>query len=175
MPNKTIYVSDGDLEIIEQAAAKYGGNLSSTIVKILKESLEGEARREDTADGGFQEIIVEVGQNGCYLKQRFTGRVIAKWNTGGASEKHVFQQLRLYQTAKGNLALYSRAKTNWESYDWNDCKAWKNYKKGEGKDEGVWKLRVYNSLDEFKELIPKDILPIIEKKLQGVFIEDLDI
>jgi EXLDI family protein len=174
MPNKTIYVSDGDLELIEKASAQYGGNLSSTIVKILKESLENDGPREESPnETDLHEVIVQVGQSGCYIKQRFTGRLIAKWISGTSSDR-LIQSICLYATQKGRFALHFRSKAN-PDIDWNDWKAWKSYKRSEGREVGVWKLEVYDSLDEFREMIPKDILPIIEKKLQGIFIEDLDI
>jgi EXLDI family protein len=173
MPNKTIYISEEFLPLLEKASEQHGGNLSSAIVKILQESLEEEMKGEETlVDTDFHDITVVVGQGGCYIKQKFSGRLIARWRAVSASDMNLY--VRMYQTKKGRFALHIKTRGS-RDIDWNDWKAWKNYKHTEGKELGIWKLEVYDNLDGFKDKIPKEILPIIEKKLKGIFIEELDI
>jgi EXLDI family protein len=188
MPNKTIYVSDSDLPLFEKAQELYGSNLSSTIVRVLRHAIDrGNKFDEDDAEGEFHDIIIEVGQSGCFIKQRFSGRLIAKWKTG-SSEK-IGRAVRLYETKNGRYALYSRARTNWENYDWSGWEYAKRNKRGkdaenagapggaqkEPMEHGESKLEVFESFEAFRERIPENIRDIVEKKISGVAIEDLDI
>jgi len=173
MPNKTIYVSDADLPLFEKAQELYGSNLSSTIVRVLRHAIErGNKCEADDTEADFHDVIIEAGQNGCYIKQRFSGRLIAKWKTGSADK--VSQTIRLYETKNGRYALYSMSKTNWESYDWYGWKPSKEKKK-ERPESGTCMLEVFESFEAFKDRIPKEICDIVAKKLSGVTIEDLDI
>src|SRR5215475_9437508 len=57
VPNKTIYVSDGDLPVFQRAQEIAGGNLSAAISNALK-------RYVDIAEGlqeGFDDVVVRVG------------------------------------------------------------------------------------------------------------------
>ena len=74
MPNKTIYVSDGDLQLFERAQKLAGGNLSAAIAKALKRYVE-------TAEGlqeGFDDVVVRVGL-GAGRKVRFTAVLVGEW------------------------------------------------------------------------------------------------
>ena len=55
MPNKTIYVSDGDLKLFQRAQELAGGNLSAAISKALRRFVdveEGSARASTTSSSG---------------------------------------------------------------------------------------------------------------------------
>ena len=74
VPNKTIYVSDGDLPLYQRAQELAGGNLSSAIAKALR-------RFVDTAEGlseGYEEITVRVGI-GRGRKVRFTAVLVGEF------------------------------------------------------------------------------------------------
>ena len=58
MPNKTIYVSDGDLPLYQRAQELAGGNLSAAIADALRRFVDVEEGRRE----GFDEIIVRVGR-----------------------------------------------------------------------------------------------------------------
>ena len=60
MPNKTIYVSEGDLPIFQRAQELAGGNLSSAIARALRRYVD----LEEGLREGFDEIIVRVGPQG---------------------------------------------------------------------------------------------------------------
>ncbi len=75
VPNKTIYVSDGDLPLYQRAQELAGGNLSSAIAKALR-------RFVDTAEGlseGYEEITVRVGI-GRGRKVRFTAVLVGEFS-----------------------------------------------------------------------------------------------
>ena len=57
VPNKTIYVSDGDLKLYQRAQELAGGNLSAAIANALKRYVDvQEGLRE-----GFDDVVVRVG------------------------------------------------------------------------------------------------------------------
>ena len=58
VPNKTIYVSDGDLKLYQRAQELAGGNLSAAIAGALKRYVDvQEGLRE-----GFDDVVVRVGR-----------------------------------------------------------------------------------------------------------------
>src|SRR5262245_46435450 len=74
VPNKTIYVSDGDLTLFQRAQELAGGNLSAAISKALR-------RYVDTEEGlreGFDDVVVRVGL-GSGRKVRFTAILVGEW------------------------------------------------------------------------------------------------
>lgn len=73
MPNKTIYVSDGDLPVFERAQELAGENLSSTIVQALRNFVQSHEARV----AGFRDIVVRVGTD-IYTRKQFRGRLLAK-------------------------------------------------------------------------------------------------
>ena len=72
VPNKTIYVSEGDLKLYQRAQELAGGNLSSAITNALKRYLDV----EDARTAGYEDVIVKVGIGGG-RKVRFTGVLLA--------------------------------------------------------------------------------------------------
>ena len=57
VPNKTIYVSDGDLPVYQRAQELAGDNLSAAIAAALRRYVDVEEGRRE----GFDEIVVRVG------------------------------------------------------------------------------------------------------------------
>lgn len=173
MPNKTIYISDADMPLFEKAQELYGTNLSSTLVNVLRNSIE---RRygvdDDEPEEKLHEIIVKVGRNGCYIQQRFTGRQIAKWDAD-SSDNRVYQSYQLFETKTGKYALYSK-RANWENFNWYNLKN-RSQTPSDQNRNGVCQLEVFTSVGEFEDRIPEDIRDIVEKKLNGINIVDLDI
>ena len=73
VPNKTIYVSEGDLKLYQRAQAIAGGNLSSAIAQALRRYVDiQEGLRE-----GFDDVVVRVGI-GSGKKVRFTGQLVGE-------------------------------------------------------------------------------------------------
>ncbi len=76
VPNKTIYVSDGDLKLYQRAQQLAGGNLSAAIASALKRYVDvQEGLRE-----GYDDVVVRVGV-GAGRKVRFT----ASWSANGST------------------------------------------------------------------------------------------
>lgn len=194
MPNKTIYVSDGDLPLFERAQELAGGNLSAAIATALRRYVEAEEMRENG------EIVVKVGAHGAYVQKRFQGRLVGKYVTPSADHSRVLTY-RVYHTAKGNLAVSLKETPNWSRRNWGSWeRAWENamgefLSQGLSKPprperppsgwdsyEGDWwhpvfRLDVYSSLDELRGQIPDPLFAVVAAAVQhdGQAIEDLDI
>jgi EXLDI family protein len=108
MPNKTIYVSDGDLELYQRAQELAGGNLSAAIAAALRRYIE-------VADGrqvGYEEITVAVGHGGVRRKQRFCGVLLGEWERIAGRRAERF---RVYRTPRGRFVLHVDRSDEWTS------------------------------------------------------------
>jgi EXLDI family protein len=101
MPNKTIYVSEKDEKVFEQAQKLGNDALSAVIVRAIKEFV---ARNQDRRDG-LTEITVQVGLESSGREQKFVGREIGKWQ-GTDDSKEWWMEAVLYKTQKDNLAVW---------------------------------------------------------------------
>ena len=162
MPNKTIYVADGDGPLFERAQALAGGNLSAAIAQALRQLVEGgdewaarigAAAEEDAEDadraapsahgvsgrsrpGVFEDIIVKVGKGGAYAQKRFRGRLLGVQRVSGTPGS--LTVYRVYQTEKGRLALRITESPDW-SADWRTWGipgAWGDWGKGADRRSG---------------------------------------
>ncbi len=109
MPNKTIYVSDGDLPVYQRAQELAGGNLSSAITTALRRFVDVEEGRLE----GFKEIVVRVGPKGD-RKKRFTGRLLGEW---GNSTNSRMEMYRVYGTRSGKFVLHVEKSPEWAGRD----------------------------------------------------------
>jgi len=171
MPNKTIYVSEGDAPLFDRAQDLAGGNLSAAIVQALRRYVES----EETAESG--EIVVKVGAHGAYRQQRFTGRQVGKLYlpTPDPTRATIY---RVYLTGKGNFAVYVKEVPNWAQMtrrNWSDAVK-------QGHDSGDWwaptaRLDVYPSLEELRAHVPVELFVVVNATTgtPGNGIEDLDI
>ncbi|HVZ58297.1 MAG TPA: EXLDI protein [Patescibacteria group bacterium] len=101
MPNKTIYVSDSDVSLFEEAKSIAGEALSSVISRALKEYV---SRHREKAKG-MKQITVEVGNHHAEREQRFVGQEISTWQ-GFSDDKEWYLKATIYLTQKGNWAVY---------------------------------------------------------------------
>ncbi len=99
MPNKTIYVATDDQPMFERAQALAGDNLSSVIVRALKEFIA----RSESQSKGLKEVTVQVGTKGFQQEKRFSGRLVIKWQ--GADDNEDWYTSRVFRTAKGKWAV----------------------------------------------------------------------
>jgi hypothetical protein len=76
MPNKTIYVSDRDLALFDQAQSLAGGKLSAAIAQALKEYVRA---AEVARLHQYDSHTVTVGPAGSRRKKRFTAVCLARW------------------------------------------------------------------------------------------------
>ncbi len=142
MPNKTIYVADGDGPLFERAQALAGGNLSAAIAQAIRQLVDGDGEwamrvgpaSDDAEDadraaptahaygvsgrsqpGVFEDVIVKVGKGGAYAKKRFRGRLLGVQRVSGTPGSLTIY--RVYQTEKGRMALRITESPDW-SADW---------------------------------------------------------
>ena len=98
VPNKTIYVSDGDLPLYQRAQELGGGNLSAAIAKALRRYVEA----EEGLRAGFEQITVKVGI-GSKRKVRFVGVLVGEWmDTTGS----LVETFRVYRGRTGKYVLH---------------------------------------------------------------------
>lgn len=113
VPNKTIYVSDDDLPLLEAAQRMSGANLSSTIALALQQFVNS----AETARQGYREITVRVGGPGGTRRQRFRGRRLARWRHVAAHSRRA-EVFAVYQTEKGRFAVHVQRGPEW--LGWSD-------------------------------------------------------
>jgi EXLDI family protein len=174
VPNKTIYVSDGDLSLYERAQQLAGGNLSQAIAKALR-------RWVDAAEGqteGYADVHVRVGL-GNGRKVRFVAALVGEWKIGSAGESRP-AHYRVFQGRTGKYVLH----VEWGSGYWAVD--------GAGKPAG-WRgwvgvgdvtytefpkentLEVVATLEELRDKVPDGLFDMVERAALQPTVEDLDI
>src|SRR5262245_25519172 len=119
VPNKTIYVSDGDLPIYQRAQEIAGGNLSGAIVAALRRYVDVEEGRKE----GFDEFTVKVGV-GAGRKVRFTAVLLGEWLSSGDR----FEHYRVYRSRAGKYVLHVERAASWTAVDKDGKPAgWRGY------------------------------------------------
>ena len=120
MPNKTIYVSDGDLPVYQRAQELAGGNLSAAIASALRRYVDVEEGRRE----GFDEIIVRVGPEPG-RKVRFVGVLLGEWANSSSSRYEIF---RVYRSRTGKFVLHIDRTAEWTMVDAEGKPAgWRGY------------------------------------------------
>jgi len=169
MPNRTIYVSDDDLPVFEEAQRLAGANLSATIARALRRFVDAERPRA----AGFEEITVQVGK-AVHIPQRFLGRTLAKGQSGERAEpqREVYE---VFQTAKGRFALHRKRVPNWgyrPAGGWDDPDAdWSGWTSRQ--DE--YTLAVFDTLEELRPHIPDEIYHAVQGRMSAEPAPALDI
>jgi EXLDI family protein len=169
VPNKTIYVSDGDLPVYQRAQELAGGNLSSAITTALRRYVDLEEGRRE----GFEEITVRVGPGG--RKQRFMGLLVGQWANSSWSQVY-----RVYSTRTGKFALHTEKSPEWASRDEKGNPAgWRGWI-GLGNltytfSSGESTLEVFDSLEQMRDKVPPQLYEIVAGSVGAPTVEDLDI
>jgi EXLDI family protein len=101
MPNKTIYVSQADEAIYEEAKEIAGTNLSTVISQALKDFIYKIKQRSNN----MKEIKLKMGVHGAQREQKFIGREVGKWQ-GFSDDKDWWLEANVYKTQKNNWAVY---------------------------------------------------------------------
>jgi EXLDI family protein len=101
MPNKTIYVSEQDASLFEEAKNIAGEALSSVISRALREYVS----RRQQKDKGMKEVSLKIGSEGTEREQRFVGAQVGEW-TGFSDDKEWWLSAKIYRTQKNNWAIY---------------------------------------------------------------------
>jgi len=172
VPNKTIYVSDGDLPIYQRAQELAGGNLSSAITTALRRYVALEDGRLE----GFKEITVRVGPKGD-RKKRFTGILLGEW---GSSTNSRMEMYRVYGTRTGKFVLHVEKSPEWDGRDadgnpagWRSWLGLGNYNWTFSSGEST--LEVFDSIEGMREKIPPQLYDIVAGAAGQPTVEDLDI
>ncbi|WP_239160659.1 EXLDI protein [Virgisporangium ochraceum] len=176
MPNKTIYVSDDDMPLLRRAQELAGGNLSAAITTAVRRYVETEEGKRE----GFDEIVVRVG-TGTGRQVRFTGVLLGEW---GRSTLHKVETYRVYRSRGGKFVVHAEDSggyqdTGPDADKWNTgWRAWV----GNWSPNQTWTvtpaertLRVAESLDELRGLVPAEIYDLVAEAADKPDIEDLDI
>jgi EXLDI family protein len=149
MPNKTIYVSEKDASLFEQAKEIAGEALSSVIVRALREFV---TRKQDR-NKGMKEITLKVGIDGVEREQRFIGSLIGEWK-GLSDNKEWFLNASIYKTQKENWAVFLETV----------CKASLLTNRKEWKESGDYlinpkksELIIGKSPEELQNKLPKEL------------------
>jgi EXLDI family protein len=172
VPNKTIYVSEGDLGLYQRAQELAGGNLSAAISAALRRYVDVEEGKRQ----GFDEIIVRVGP-GKGRKVRFTGVLLGEWVNSSFSRVETF---RVYRGRTGKFVLHTERSPDYTMLDAEGKPAgWRGYL-GIGNisyanTPGESTLEVIATLDELRERIPPQLYELVAGPAQRPAVEDLDI
>ncbi len=177
------------MPIFEKAQELAGDNLSATIAQALHRFVEAAEARSK----GFEEITVKVGKI-THSYKRFRGRLLAKGHVreqndssdvsydvtinkfgskAKASEHNGSRDVsyRVYQTAKGKLALYVKNLPNWNY--WSNPKSW-SYRNYEHKDWSYWspeeqeyRFEIYDTLDQLAGNVPQELYEAVVQALRN--------
>lgn len=172
VPNKTIYVADGDLPLLQRAQELTGGNLSATIVTALRRLVDAEEGIRE----GFAEITVRVGP-GEGRRQRFVGVLLAEW---GRSTKDRVEEFRVYRGRTGKFVVHvtRSPETSWSAGADGAARGWRKYVSNDqqwGTAAATATLEVADDLDALRALVPADLFAMVEAATAEPVVEDLDI
>jgi EXLDI family protein len=172
VPNKTIYVSEGDLPLYQRAQELTGDNLSAAIAAALRRYVDVEEGKRE----GFDEIIVRVGP-GKGRKVRFTGVFLGEWLNTSFSRVETF---RVYRGRTGKFVLHTERSPDYSVVDAEGKPAgWRGYlgigNISYGNSPGESSLEVIESLDELRERIPPQLYDMVAGSAKQPPLEDLDI
>ena len=172
VPNKTIYVSDGDLAVYQRAQELAGGNLSSAIASALRRFVDIEEGKRE----GFDEIIVRVGV-APGRKVRFVGVLIGQWANTTPNRGEIF---KAYRSKSGKFVLHVDRTPEFTMVDaegkpagWRGVLGIGNYSYGERPGEST--IEVFNSIDAMREKVPPQLFDMVASSARQPVVEDLDI
>jgi EXLDI family protein len=170
MPNKTIYVSDADLPMLEQAT-RIAGGLSPAVAAALRLYVqrEGKTTMPDT-----DIVEVRITDGPITRTQRFRGRQLVT-----VSQRHDLRRVRytVYVTAKEQYAVYVRDEPDWSRMSSDDHKTWQDPRTWDEDfyNEHGTSLNVFPDLDSMQGELPDDVVGAIAEAATRPAVEDLDI
>ena len=172
VPNKTIYVSDGDLPIYQRAQELAGGNLSAAIAGALRRYVD----LEEGKRAGFDEIVVRVGV-GKGRKVRFTGVLLGEWLDSSFSRVNSYH---VYRGRTGKFVVHIERSPDYTMVDAEGKPAgWRGYlgigNVSYGSTAAESTLEVVETLEELRERIPPQLYDMVAGIAQRPPVEDLDI
>ncbi|HEX8932105.1 MAG TPA: EXLDI protein [Patescibacteria group bacterium] len=153
MPNKTIYVSEGDASLFEEAKNIAGEALSSVIARALREFVSRQQKKAQ----GMKEISIMVGKADAEQEKRFIGTQIKTWE-GFSDDKIWWMRGVIYKTQKSNWVVH--LSTIAKATLLTDKKAWKesgDYLINPGKSE----ITVGQTTKDFDHKLPHELYLIL--------------
>lgn len=172
VPNKTIYVSDGDLSLYERAQQLAGGNLSQAIAKALR-------RWVDAAEGaaeGYADVHVRVGL-GNGRKVRFVAALVGEWRSTSMDRPERF---RVFQGRTGRYVLHVERGPGYSAVDgsgkpagWRGWVGTSDVTYSEFPKEAT--LDVFATLEELRDKVPAELFAMVERSARQPTVEDLDV
>lgn len=172
VPNKTIYVSDGDLKIYSRAQELAGGNLSAAIASALR-------RYVDVQEGlkeGFEDVVVRVGV-GTGRKVRFTGVLVGEWVD---SRSRTADHYRVWRGRTGKYVIHMERSADWWSVDaegkpagWRGWMGVGDVRYGSSPKEAT--LEVVDTLDDLLLKVPEELFDMVSRAARAPTVEELDI
>jgi len=172
VPNKTIYVSDGDLLLYQRAQELAGGNLSAAIANALRRYVD----LEEGLHGGYDDVVVRVGL-GSGRKVRFVGVLVGEWidNRQKAAER-----VRVWRGRTGKYVLHVERSADYWMVDADGKPAgWRGHlgigdvRYGASPKEST--LEVFDDLDALRDKVPEELFEMVARSARQPTVEDLDI
>jgi EXLDI family protein len=180
VPNKTIYVADDDLPLLQRAQELTGSTLSAAIVTALRRLVDVEEAKQ----AGFDEITVKVGLGRAGVK-RFLGVALGEWTSSTGSGTETYS---LFRTSKGRFAVHhaqselhvpvgpnaersKRWSTGWRGWlgDWSPDQAWM-------RTPAQASFAVADTAEELEALLPPELYAVALQTINDEpDVEDLDI
>jgi EXLDI family protein len=173
VPNKTIYVSDGDMHIFQRAQELAGGNLSAAIAGALRRYVDIEDGRRD----GFDEISIRIGPEPG-RRVRFVGLLLGEWEHSTPSRTETY---RVYRGRTGRFVLHVERSPEHTVFDGKGKPAgWLanlglDWSATTTMSSGQSTVDVIESLEVLRELIPPELYEIVGSSAGQPAVEDLDV
>lgn len=175
VPNKTIYVSDGDLPLFTRAQELAGGNLSAAISKALRRWVDA----SEALGGGFEDITVRVGV-GAGRKVRFVGVLVGEWTDAGRSRAGLADAYHVYRGRTGKFVVHVERSADWWAVDsdgkpvgWRAWVGVGDVRYGSRPKEST--LEVVDSLEQLRDKVPSELFDMVERTVRQPTVEELDI
>jgi EXLDI family protein len=173
VPNKTIYVSEGDLPLFERAQQLAGGNLSQAISKALHRWVE----TAEGLDEGYKDVVVRVGVDKG-RKVRFVGMLVGDYMDPKAPRG---ERIRVYRGRSGKYVVHVERQPEFWTVDaegkpatgWRGWMGVGGVKYGESPKESS--LEVVATLDELFLMLPDPLFEMVARAAQLPTTEELDI
>jgi EXLDI family protein len=170
MPSKTIYVSELDLPLFEEATRLAGG-LSPAVTAALKLYVQRKGRPPMPAT---DIIELDVADGPITRRKRFRGRKLVS-----LTQRHDLRKIRYtaYATAKDQYAVHALDEPDWsrmapdDTATWTDPRTWGDdfYADRDGA------LHIFTDLDAMRGHLPDDVVTAIHDAVSRPAVEDLDI